>query len=469
MPRKPHKIRIGALLLLSFLAIQGCENDDPLEAVLEEGEEYSGGEATIHDVSINAFGNPAPNLIGDKDLFFVSGNAIFNRNWVTAPASTEDLDGLGPVFNARSCSGCHFKDGRGFAPQPGEEALSLVVQMSIPGNDPYNRPLPEPNYGGQLNNHSILGIVTEGSITVEWEELSGVYPDGTPYSLRKNNLKFQNLGWGSFSPGTMTSPRVAPHMVGMGLLEAIDESTLLAYADPNDTNGDGISGKANRVWDVEHQEERIGRLGWKANQPSVKQQVTGAFVNDIGITSSVFTEQPCGPKQEDCLQAVNGGEPELRQPLLERVVLYSSALAVPQRRDWDDPEVLRGKQLFLQADCGSCHIPKIQTGNHPDFPEFSNQTIRPYTDLLLHDMGEDLADGRPDFLATGSEWRTPPLWGIGLIKTVNGHTNFLHDGRARNLEEAILWHGGEAEASKEKFMKYRKADREKLIKFLNSL
>jgi len=471
----PHmRLRYYALLATIVLftievCLQSCEDCESISGVLEEGEQFSGGEATVFDESVNAFGNPAPNLTGNKDLLFVSGNAIFNRNWVTAPASTEDLDGLGPVFNARSCSGCHFKDGRGAPPMPGEEALSLLVRLSIPGAGPQNGPLPEPNYGGQLNNRAILGVTNEGNLKIKWEEIPGNYPDGTSFSLRKAILKLEGLGFGPLASGTMASARIAPHMVGMGLLEAISESDLENFSDPDDLDQDGISGRINRVWDVELQQFRAGRFGWKSNQPSVKQQVTAAFLNDIGITSSVFPKQPCTQNQEDCKKAVSGGEPELRNRLLDRVVLYSSALAVPRRRNWNDPEVLRGKQLFLSAKCNACHIPKITTGIHPDFPEFTNQTIRPYTDLLLHDMGPGLADGRPDFEASGTEWRTPPLWGIGLIKIVNGHTNFLHDGRARNLEEAILWHDGEAKQSKETFMNFSKNDREKLIKFLDSL
>ncbi len=467
-----YALILATILFLSITFMQGCSgnDDDPLAGIFEEGEQFSGGETTVFDVSVNAFGNAAPNLIGDKDLFFVSGNSIFNVNWVTAPASTEDLDGLGPVFNARSCSACHFKDGRGQPPPlPGEDALSLIIQLSVPGAGPNNAPIPEPNYGGQLNNRAILGVPVEGKLQISWQEIPGNYPDGTAYSLRKAILEITELGYGPMAGNTLMSPRVAPHMVGMGLLEAIDESTLLALADPEDSDSDGISGRINQVWDVTLQQLRPGRFGWKANKPSVLQQVTGAFHGDIGISSSVFPDQPCADSQADCNEAADGGQPELTDRLLDRVVLYSSALAVPRRRNWDDPDVLRGKQLFIQANCTGCHTPKITTGTHPDFPEFSDQTIRPYTDLLLHDMGEGLADGRPDFEATGNEWRTPPLWGIGLVQTVNGHTNFLHDGRARNLEEAILWHAGEAAQSKEAYMNFNQTDRQKLITFLNSL
>jgi CxxC motif-containing protein (DUF1111 family) len=212
----------------------------------------------------------------------------------------------------------------------------------------------------------------------------------------------------------------------------------------------------------------LGRFGWKANEPTVAQQTAGAFLGDMGITTPIFPEQNCTDAVPDCRTAADGGTPEIEPDDFMKVVLYASSLAVPARRDWDDPEVLRGKALFNEIGCAACHTPVLETGVHPTIPALSNQTIRPYTDLLLHDMGEGLADGRPDFQATGSEWRTPPLWGLGLIETVNGHTNLLHDGRARNLTEAILWHGGEARQARDRFAGLDQSEREALLRFLNS-
>lgn len=437
---------------------------------MEEGEEFSGGEATVADVSVNAFSNPAPNLEGDRDLQFVVGNSFFNRNWVTTPSSTEDLDGLGPLFNARSCSSCHFKDGRG-RPRlsPDDEDPSMLYRLSIPGTTAHGGPLADPNYGGQLNPLAILGVPAEGDIEVSYQEISGKYSDGTTYSLRKPVYTFKDGAYGNLAAGAMISPRVAPQMVGLGLLASIDESTIKAIADPDDVNGDGISGRVNVVWDFGEEKQAIGRFGWKANQPTLRQQTAGAFLGDIGITSSLFPNQDCMDSQTACKESPEGGSPELKESILEKVTLYSGTLAVPKRRDWADDMVLRGKQLFINSNCGACHLPKVRTGFNPDFPEFTDQTIRPYTDLLLHDMGEELSDNRPDYLATGAEWRTPPLWGIGLFKIVNNHTYYLHDGRARNLEEAILWHGGEAEQSKLAFVQMQKEEREALIKFLESL
>ena len=459
---------IFGMVIIGFLVSCHVEDEKPFASLLEEGEELSGGATTVHDESVNAFGHAAPNLTGDKELLFVTGNSFFKRNWVTAPASTEDLDGLGPFFNARSCSSCHALDGRAAPPSgPDEEPLGLLFRLSKPSAIEWEQ-LPDENYGGQIQPHGILGVEGEGFVSVSYQEVPGTYPDGTSYSLRRPNYDYSNLNYGPLEATTQVSPRIGPHMVGLGLLEAIAEETLLAYADPEDTDGDGISGRANYVENVATGENQIGRFGWKANQPTVRQQVAGAFNGDIGITSSLFPDQPCAPGQ-DCSEIANGGDPELTADVLDRVTLYSEVLAVPRRRDWDQPEVLQGKGLFEQVGCTSCHIPKMVTGDYDIHPEFSNQTIRPYTDLLLHDMGEGLADGRPDGLATGVEWKTPPLWGLGLIHVVNGHTYLLHDGRARNIEEAILWHGGEAVASQQAFKELEQSERVALIKFIESL
>ena len=461
------------LLLANLISIvilfSSCTTNESGASLLEKGEEFSGGTATITDVSVNAFGIAAPNLTGDKDLSFVSGNAFFKRNWVTAPSSTAELDGLGPLFNARSCSGCHVLDGRGRPPVAGEKnVVGLLFRLSVPGSTMNGAPKGHPVYGDQFNNRSILDVPKEGNIEIKYIDVEGSYPDGEKYSLRMPLYQFIELGYGDVSDA-MVSPRVANHIVGMGLLEAIKESDLLKNEDPEDSDGDGVSGRVNRVWDVEAGKKRVGRFGWKANQPSVKQQVASAFLGDMGLTTSLFPGEPCTDAQKDCNEAVSGGDPEVRDDILDKVVLYSAALAVPKRRNWDKPQVLRGKQLFFNSGCTGCHSPKFVTGDYEAIPEFSNQTIRPYTDLLLHDMGEGLADNRPDFEANGQEWRTPPLWGLGLLQTVNKHNFLLHDGRARGFEEAILWHGGEAEQAKENFKSLSASDRKALISFLESL
>ncbi|MEL7248011.1 MAG: di-heme oxidoredictase family protein [Bacteroidota bacterium] len=460
-------LRISLFALSAVLLFSQCTPDEPIGLEPEPGEELSGGLTTIFDFSPNSFGFQAPNLTEDQELFFFVGNSLFNQNWVSAPASTTARDGLGPLFNARSCSGCHFKDGRGRPPVSiGERTHGLLLRMSA-GSGPNGEPLSSANYGLQLQDQSVLGVDTEADFEITYEEIVGSYPDGTPYSLRKPFYRITALTQGAIED-VMISPRVAPQLSGMGLLDALSEETILGFADEFDEDQDGISGRPNRIWDIESQRWVVGRFGWKSNEPNTRQQVAAAFAGDMGITSSLFPEENC-PPNVDCESLPNGGEPEIPEDDLGHVVLYTSSLAVPGRRDWEDQDVLMGKLLFNQLNCSGCHIPKMTTSEHPIIDAFSFQDIRPYTDLLLHDMGEGLADNRPEFVANGQEWRTPPLWGIGLFDIVNRHTNYLHDGRARNLEEAILWHGGEAEASKVGFMELSAKEREQIILFLNSL
>ncbi len=437
--------------------------------------ELLGGQTTIYNTTPNAFGQPAPGLTNEEERLFFVGNSFFNQNWVTAPASTTARDGLGPMFNARSCASCHFKDGRGRPPEfDGESPTGFLVRLSIPGTDLTYGTIPDPNYGGQFQTESTLEVVAEGSVRIVYTEIEGEFADGTPYTLRKPAYVFEDLAYGEFDSEILTSPRVANQIIGLGLLEAVPEETLLTLADPTDTDGDGISGRPNYVWNVAESQMQIGRFGWKANQPNLLQQSAGAFNGDLGITTGIFPEQSCTSVQEDCIASIHGGgppdgAPEIIDEDLLKVTLYTATLAVPARRNFDDPQTNWGEALFFEANCQSCHTPELETGIHPTIPALSNQTIYPYTDLLLHDMGSELTDGRPDFQATGSEWRTPPLWGIGLIETVNGHTYFLHDGRARSIMEAILWHGGEAKASRDVVLEMNADEREALIAFLESL
>lgn len=440
------------------------------ELTPEHDEQLSGGPGTVFATSQQAFSLPLPGLSPEQETRFFVGNSFFNRNWVIAPSSTAARDGLGPLFNARSCSACHLRDGRGQPPAtPDEPLIALLLRLSIPGQDRHQGVVPEPRYGDQLQGFAVPGVPPEGRVVITYAENPGTFADGEAYSLRQPTYTPTDLGYGTLHPETRLSPRVAPFIMGLGLLEAVPADTLLALADPEDRDGDGISGRPNLVWDVSTQQLVLGRFGWKANQPGVAQQTAAAFLGDIGITSTLFPDENCPVAQAACRAAPHGSQPELAADILHSVVFYASTLAVPARRQWDDPQVLRGKQLFMQAQCAGCHTPTLRTGVMAELPWLSHQVIRPYTDLLLHDMGAGLADGRNDFAATGQEWRTPPLWGIGLIHTVNGHTTFLHDGRARNLSEAILWHGGEAEAAREAFRTMPHPDRQALIRFLESL
>jgi len=474
LPARPWPWRAPAGVVLALAALaSACGDGDDLGApplALPPEDPRSGGDTTVYDLTRQAYAQPAANLSGDRrDTFFI-GNAIFNRGWVTAPASVADFDGLGPLFNASNCSGCHFKDGRGRPPlTEREQFLSMLVRLSVPGRGEHGEPVPDPGYGDQLQNDAVFGMAPEGRPRVTYVEEPGTFADGAPYSLRRPLYTIEQLGYGPLAPNVMLSPRVAPAVFGLGLLEAIPEQTIVSRADPDDADGDGISGRPNRVWDVARRATVLGRFGWKANQPDIEQQNEGAFLGDMGITSARFPAEVCTPAQAACSAAATGPTPQLRESLATDVLFYMKTLGVPGRRRVEEPGVRRGARLFAAARCTSCHVPETRTGVAEGFPELSLQVIRPYSDLLLHDMGEPLADGRPDFEATGSEWRTPPLWGIGLVHTVNQHTLLLHDGRARNLTEAILWHGGEAARAREAFRAMPAADRGDLVRFLESL
>jgi CxxC motif-containing protein (DUF1111 family) len=439
--------------LLPLSLVLACA--DPAPAV---DESRSGGDTTVFDATGNAFALSARNMNFDRRQRFAIGNSFFNKNWVTAPASTTSRDGLGPTFNARSCSTCHFKDGRGRPPAAGEAFQSILLRLGGAGR-----------YGEQLQPQAIDDVPGEGAPRVTYSERPGAFADGEPYTLRVPTYTIEDPAFGPLPHGFTISPRVAPAMIGMGLLAAIPEADILAAADPDDGDGDGISGRPNYVLDVASGETVLGRLGWKANQPSVRQQVAGAFIGDMGITSSLFPGQNCPEGQPECAAAIAGGEPEVTDHILDDVVFYSATLAVPGRRGMGDPAVARGKQLFMTVGCADCHTPQHVTGPDLEIPEVADQTIFPYTDLLLHDMGDDLADDRPDFAADGHEWRTPPLWGLGLIETVNRHTDLLHDGRARGPLEAVLWHGGEATAARDAVLELPRSDRDALVAFLGSL
>ena len=433
-----------------------------------------GGATTTQFQDENAFSQPASNLGFEGRMNFSVGNSFFRNPWVTAPATTDARDGLGPLFNTNSCQGCHIKDGRGHPPLPGQaQAVSTLIRLSIPESAGNPRAVSdgvvaEPTYGDQLQDFSVAGVEPEARIHWDYEYSEVTLSNGSVVELRKPIISLSHLAYGPMHPDTLYSARVAPAMIGLGLLEAIPQEDILAIADPEDANQDGISGRPNSVWDAVTERLTIGRFGWKASKPTVEQQSAGAFFGDIGITSSFSSLESCMPAQQGCLQAPNGGTPELSDEILEMVTFYSSTLAVPSRPDAEQPEVIVGQEVFMEVGCASCHTPSWQTGEASN-PALSNQHIYPYTDLLLHDMGEGLADNRPDFEATGREWRTPPLWGLGSYQVVNGHTQLLHDGRARNTLEAILWHGGEATVAKDEVINLSEDKLNSLLLFLDSL
>ena len=468
-----HPLLRSTAVLLLALGLAACEEQAPRFERAEPGEALSAGSATVMKFDQNAFSMPSANLPPVRRLDFSVGNSFFRSPWVIAPASTTARDGLGPLFNTNACQNCHIKDGRGHPAQAGN-AVSMLVRLSIPASAEHADVLrqrgiaPEPVYGGQLQDMAIPGAVPEGKVRLSYTNHTQRFADGFEVELRTPQLAISELGYGSLHPDTLFSVRVAPPMIGLGLLEAIPEAALLANADPDDQDGDGISGRPNRVYDQLSGETVIGRFGWKAGQPTLNQQNADAFFNDMGLTTSLFEGSSCTERQTDCRALPDGGEPEVSDNILAQVTFYTRNLGVPARRNVDDPQVLAGKSLFHQAGCHSCHTPTFTTGEAAE-PELANQLIRPYTDLLLHDMGEGLADNRPEFEASGREWRTPPLWGIGLTQAVSGHTQFLHDGRARNLLEAILWHGGEAERARQTVLGFDATQRDALLAFLESL
>jgi CxxC motif-containing protein (DUF1111 family) len=461
--------------------------------------QLSGGILTIADATEAAYLQPAPSLDGAALKLFAEGHKFFNTQWAFYWFEG-GMWGRGPTSNADSCVACHRGNGRGSpdapsrsaesqrahecsAPPQGPErdsspqllcrrieasALSLIVRLSLPGENAHGGPRPHPHYGDQLQTFGVPRLLpAEGTVQVTWNEHSITLADGEVVRLRTPQFRISDLSFGSLGEDIMVSPRMAPPLIGMGLLEAVPDAAILALAarEPRD----GIRGKTNVVWDMVAGKNAVGRFGLKANHPTLRQQIAAAFIGDLGLSNDLFPEQNCPPIQKTCKEMMFAGNPEITAHRLTAVESYLRTLGVPASRSADDMQVVRGAQLFDAARCGVCHVPQLQTGEFPAAPLLANQTIRPYTDLLLHDMGDSLSDRRPDYRAGGSEWRTPPLWGLGLSEKVNGHGALLHDGRAQNAAEAILWHGGEAAVSRDAYRTMPKTDRDALLAFLASL
>ncbi|MFC0202122.1 di-heme oxidoreductase family protein [Paracoccus rhizosphaerae] len=475
IPRTPEETeRIRAILAPPT----DFDQAEPFEA-------NPGGAATTRARdSADAFSQASANMPFAREMDFKLGNALFRKTWVASPSSTLASDGLGPIYNARGCQDCHLKDGRGHVPAgPDDTRVSMFLRLSVPGGDApdgieeWLPTSPDPTYGGQLQDFATFGLKAEGKLEVSYDERPVTLLDGSAVSLRVPRYDISNLADGPLAADAMLSPRIAPQMIGLGLLEAIPVAEILARADPDDADGDGISGRAQIVMSTHHGVPMLGRFGLKAGNPTVLDQSAEAFAGDMGLSNPLrpHPHGDCTAAQAACLAAPVGQEPGIRDglevdgPSLDLVAFYARNLAVPERSGVDDPQVLRGKAVFHELGCADCHTPKHVTHRLQDQPEQSFQLIWPYTDLLLHDMGEDLADNRPEGRATGREWRTPPLWGIGHTKAVSGHTEFLHDGRARNLLEALLWHGGEAAPARDGVIALSATDRDALLAFLESL
>ncbi|MGZ3217218.1 di-heme oxidoreductase family protein [Paracoccus sp. T5] len=451
----------------------------------EPFEDRPAGAATVRARdTADAFSQSSANMPFAHEMDFKLGNALFRKTWVASPASTLASDGLGPLYNARACQDCHVKDGRGHPPSGADDArVSMFLRLSVPGGPApagisgWHATRPDPVYGAQLQDFATFGLAPEGQMQITWTERPVLLADGTVIRLRQPDYAIADPGYGPLSPHLMMSPRVAPQMIGLGLLEAIPAADILAAEDPADADGDGISGRAQIVMSRVHGVPMLGRFGHKAGNATVLEQSAEAFSGDMGLSTPLLPspQGECSPSQAACRDAPHGQEPGIRDGLevdalsLDLVAHYARNLGVPARRNLDEPQVLRGKAVFHDLGCADCHRPKYVTHRLHDQPEQSFQLIWPYTDLLLHDMGPDLADNRPDGRADGREWRTPPLWGIGLTQAVSGHTQFLHDGRARSLLEAVLWHGGEAAPARDGVVALPADDRDALIAFLESL
>jgi CxxC motif-containing protein (DUF1111 family) len=485
MARTTKGFTIALLVCLAATAPTGRADAPPGEAATGDSPP---GIAPLSQAPVDrrAFSRPLSTLSLEAGLDFRIGQALFERIWVTSPASTQATDGLGPLYSARSCHRCHTDGGRGYPLRAdGRPDASLLLRIDIPATatEPPDHPrdmrlrnLPEPTYGTQLQAFAVPGHPAEYRLGIDYEDLPVTLADGTVVTLRRPRYRALDLGYGPLHPESRLSPRIAPAMIGLGLLDAIDEAAILAAADPDDRDGDGISGRPNHGWSHYHGRTMLGRFGHKAGMPTLRDQVEDAFVVDIGLSTPSRPDHhgDCTPRQTACLDAPHGDSAihaglEAGEQVVGLVTRYLANVAVPPRRDEADAEVQAGEQVFHAIGCAACHRPSFDIAHPHGGDETQTLRIWPYTDLLLHDMGDALADGRPEALASGREWRTPPLWGAGLAERVAGRAAFLHDGRARTLLEAILWHGGEAQAQRDAVVALSTTQRRQLLRFVASL
>lgn len=412
-----------------------------------------------------AFQQALPGLTPDKVAAFREGAGVFRAAWLSGPSvDTPRFVGLGPLFNRRSCVACHIGNGRGEPPlNPADAMRSLLIRLSIPGAGEHGSPRPHPVYGDQLQTDAVVGFVPEGRPSFKWRETNVRLADGTKIGLRAPEILIRDLAHGPLPADIELSARISPAVYGLGLLEAVPEETLAQLG--RSPMPDGIRGRLNRVWDTSRQTLVPGRFGLKANQPSLRQQIAAALLGDMGITSHLQPIEACPPPVAKCSAATT---PEVSLADFEALVTYVATLAPPPPRPRNE-KARAGGRIFEEIGCAHCHRETLTTGTVAGAPERSNRVIHPFTDLLLHDMGPGLADGRADFAAGGNDWRTAPLWGIGLTSIVADKATYLHDGRARNLTEAILWHGGEGKAARDRFAALSRDLRGAVLAFLETL
>lgn len=464
----------------SQLAWQAGYGDAPMPTASADPRLLTAGDMTTFHKGFKPFGQPADNLPWQYEKIFEDGDGLFERPYKVATGTdlsqvksttvSSTPEGLGPLYNAGACGACHFRDGSVESPYlSGQVMTGIFLRMSVPdGKGGFSAPA---GYHTQLRDKAVAGVPPEGFGVIDWREIPGTFPDGEKFSLRQPHYRVDNPGYGPLPENTIFEARSAPRLPGMGLLEAIDEATLLALAKSQEQHADGVSGKPNWVTDPETGKRVIGKFSLKANEPSLRAQASGAAFNDMGMTSPVHPREMCLTNQTACAKALRNGGPahtDLSEAQVEALTVYLQLLAVPARRNIDDPAVQLGEKLFAKTGCNACHVDTVKTGDNHPIKRLRGQTIHPYSDLLLHDMGAELT-GRPDGEASPREWRTPPLWGIGLTQKSNHHSMLLHDQRARNVQEAILWHGGEAAVAKGRFMALNKTERAALLKFLDSI
>lgn len=375
------------------------------------------------------------------------GRELFTAKWTPAPGSRPLLDGLGPLTITSACSNCHFVSGRTPSLEAnGDVGLGLLFRLgdSLGNHDPY--------YGGQLQTAATIGS-SEGHVSWKFDANKKPIFTLTTYQME-------------LTEGIHLGPRLSPQLVGIGLLDLVSEQDILSREDEFDSNNDGISGRAH--WRTVNGKKVLGRFGWKAMQPSLEHQSAGAFQQDMGLTTSINPSEPCTPLQTNCADQPNGGEPEVSDSSLFAINDFLTLLSVPARRIDNQETFDQGANIFADIGCAQCHQPTLTTADSSQYPLLANQLIYPYTDLLLHDMGEELSDYVKEGDANPREWRTPPLWSLGLIEKVEG-SRFLHDGRAATLEEAIIWHGGEAMNAKDNFNSLSINDKKILLNFLRAI
>ncbi|HTB07803.1 MAG TPA: di-heme oxidoredictase family protein [Bacteroidia bacterium] len=475
---------VASIVACFVIVMVSCkkENTDTASTPPSTVSELSAGIETIFDESASAFGDDFPVITPALEDIHDNGEVIFNEIFTPPPGYYYAYyTGLGPIFNNNSCNACHGGVGEGNPPLGGGSVETSMLFRISSGNNVTTGPIGVTGFGGQLQNNAVAGVMPEGTVNIQYTDVTGHFGDGTTYSLQVPTYSV-TASYIPFPAGSLLSPRVAPRLVGLGFLEIIPESAILANSGTypvGDTTH--INGQPNYVWDFTTSSTQLGRFGWKAEAPTLKQQLAGAYVQDMGVTNSVFPQES-SYGQSQYATYTGDPSPELPDSELYANLEYVQTLAVPAERNGTNPQVIRGAQIFnsSQAQCASCHIPTMTTPsvvNYPDTPPayanagslLTNIVIHPYTDMLLHDMGAGLADNRPAFAATGRQWRTPPLWGIGYLPIVDPSGQYLHDGRARNIMEAIMWHGGEAYNAREYVRNLSASDRAALVAFVQSL